>query len=155
MADAPVFLLGQHIVQNTVLGVQVGVDVQLTHVVDQIKVEIVHPALFQLLLKDLLYLIHVCQVVAREFIRQIKALPGILSQDLPHGSFRVASMVAPGGVVVVHPVGHGPGGHLGRRRGVHCGIVPILYGQAHTAHAQGGQFQILKSFVDHCNSSLY
>ena len=58
-------------------------------------------------------------------------------------------MVAPGGVVVVHAAGHGLVHHLKGGRLVHLGVVPVNDGQAHAAHTQGGQLQILKRFVDH------
>ena len=59
MADTAAPLLLHQIVVDAVLRVQVGVDVHLTDVVEEIEIKIVHPALFQLLLKNLLHLGHV------------------------------------------------------------------------------------------------
>ena len=154
VADAAVLLLLHEIVKDAVLGVQVGVDVHLAHVVKQIEVEIIHPALFQLLLKDLPYLGHVGQVIAGELVSQIEPVPGVLGQGLSHHQLGIAAVVAPGGVVVVHPAGHGLVHQSGGRRLVHLGVVPVHDGQAHTAHTQGGQLQVLKFFVDHMSLPL-
>ena len=59
VADTAAPLLLHQIVVDAVLRVQVGVDVHLTDVVEEIEIKIVHPALFQLLLKNLLHLGHV------------------------------------------------------------------------------------------------
>ena len=149
MADAAVFLLLHQIVIDAVLGVQVGVNVHLTHIVEQIEVEVVHLALLELLLEDLLHLGHVGQVIAREFVGNIEFLPGIPGQGLAQRQLGVAVVIAPGGVVVVHPAGHSLVHHLEGGRLVHLGVVPVNNGQAHAAHTQGGQLQILKPFVDH------
>ena len=149
VADAAVLLLLHQVVIDAVLGVQVGVDVHLAHVVEQVEVEVVHLALFELFLEDLLHLGHVGQVVAGEFVGNVEFLPGIPGQSLAQRQLGVAAVVAPGGVVVVHAAGHGLVHHLKGGRLVHLGVVPVNDGQAHAAHAQGGQLQILKLFVDH------
>ena len=149
VADAAVFLLLHQIVIDAVLGVQVGVNVHLTHIVEQIEVEVVHLALLELLLEDLLHLGHVGQVIAGELVGNVEFLPGIPGQGLAQRQLRVAVVIAPGGVVVVHTAGHGLVHHLEGSRLVHLGVVPVNNGQAHAAHTQGGQLQILKLFVDH------
>ena len=109
----------------------------------------VHLALLELLLEDLLHLGHVGQVVAGKFVGNVEFLSGIPGQGLAQRQLGVAVVVAPGGVVVVHAAGHGLVHHLEGSRLVHLGVVPVNDGQTHTAHAQGGQLQILKLFVDH------
>ena len=88
VTDAAVFLLLQQVVQNAVLGIQVGVDVHLAHIVEQVKVKVVHPALLQLFLEDLLYLAHVAQIIAGEFVGQIELVPGIGGQSPADGQDR-------------------------------------------------------------------
>ena len=51
---------------DAVLGVQIGVDVHFADVVKEVEIEIVHLALFQLLLENLFHLAHVVQAVAGE-----------------------------------------------------------------------------------------
>ena len=129
--------------------VQIVVDVQLAHVVDEIEIEMIRLAFFQLLFEDLFHLVHVAQVVAREFAGQIKAVPGIFFEHPPHDQLGVAVVVAPGGVVIVDALLHGIGHH-----GLHLRFVDMLrfavqQGQPHAAHAQGGELQPLKVLVDH------
>ena len=64
MPDAAVLLLLHQVVMDAVPGVQVGVDVHLAHIVEEIEVKVVHLALFQLRFEDLLNLRHIGQVVA-------------------------------------------------------------------------------------------
>ena len=133
--DAAVSLLLHEIVIDAVPGVQIGVDVHLAHVVEEIEVEVVHPALLQLLLEDLPHPGHVGQVVAGELVRQIEAVPGVFGQRPAHHQLGVAVVIAIGGVVVVDPVGHGVV-HHGLGGGlVDAGVVPVQDGQAHAAHA--------------------
>ena len=155
MADAAVFLLGQQVVIGAVLGVQVGVDVHLAHVVEQVEVEVLHLAFLQLLLENLLHLAHVGQVVAGELGGQVELLPGMAGQGLAHHQLGVAVVVAPGGVVVVDAPGHGLV-HHGKSGGlVNFGIVPIHHRQAHGAHAQGGELYILKIAINHGYTLLF
>ena len=84
MADAPGLLLLHQIIEDAVFLIQIGVNVHLADVVEQIKVEILHPAFLQLLLKNLLHLVHVRQVIAWELGGQIEALPRVLFQSPAH-----------------------------------------------------------------------
>ena len=149
MADAAVLLLLHQIVEDAVLGVQIGVDVLFAYVVEQIEVKVIHLALPQLLLKDLLHLGHVGQVIAGELVRQIKAVPGMPGQGPAHHQLRGAVVVAPGGVVVVDPVGHGAVHQLLGGGFIDPAVVPLQHRQAHTAQAQGRQLQALEFFIQH------
>ena len=155
MPDAAVLLLLHQVVMDAVPGVQVGVDVHLAHIVEEIEVKVVHLALFQLRFEDLLNFRHIGQVVAGKFVGDVKAVPGMSGQGPAQDQLRVAAVVAPGGVVVVDAVGHGVVHHLRRGVLVHPGIVAADDRQAHAAHAQSGQLQILKVPVDHCNHSSF
>ena len=116
---------------------------------EEVEVEVLHLTFLQLGLEDLRHLVHVGQVVAGEFVSQIEALPGVGGQRLADGQLRVAAVVAPGSIVVVDAVRHGVGYHLLHRRLVYLVVLPIHHRQTHAAHAQGGQLQILKCFIDH------
>ena len=133
MADAAVSLLLQQVVQNAVLGVQIGVDVHLTHIVEQVKVEVIHPALLQLLFKDLPHLSHVAQIIARELVGQVKCVPWIGGQGLADGQLGIAGVVGPGGVIIIDPPLHGQGYHFLHSGLVHYSVVSVHHGQAHTA----------------------
>lgn len=86
VADTAAPLLLHQIVVDAVLRVQIGVDVHLTDVVEEIEIKIVHPALFQLLLKNLLHLGHVGQVVTGELVGNVKFFPGMFGQGLTQGN---------------------------------------------------------------------
>ena len=126
-----------------------GVDVHLAHVVEQVEIEVFHPAPAQLLLKDLFRLPHVVQVISREFVRQEKLLPGIPGQGLPQRGFGMAVMVAPRGVVVIDTAGHGLVHHAADGFLIHPAVVSADHGQAHRAHAQVGKPDILVLTVNH------
>lgn len=51
MPDASPALLLHQIIVGAVLGIEIGVDVHLAHIVEQIKIEIIYPAFFQLFSK--------------------------------------------------------------------------------------------------------
>ncbi len=140
MADSAVLFLFHQVGEDAVLlVVQVGVDVHLAEVVKQVKIKVIHAALLELPFKNLLYLGHIGQIVSGELIREIEAVPGVLGQGLSQRGFRIAGMITPGGVVVIDAVGHGIVHQLLGGGGVNSGVVALQHGQAHSAHAQGGQ----------------
>ena len=71
VTDSSLFLLLHQIVENTVFLIQIRVNVHLTHVVEQVKIKIVHLAFFQLFFKYLFRFIHIGKVIPREFCSQI------------------------------------------------------------------------------------
>ena len=52
--------------------IEIGVDVHLAYVVEQIEIKVIHAALFELRFKDLLRLAHVGQIVPRKFTCEMK-----------------------------------------------------------------------------------
>ena len=112
VADAAIPFLLPQIVHNAVLFVQIGVDIHLADVVEQVEIKIFHLAFFQLAREDFLYLRHVGQIIAREFAGQIKALPGMLFQSLTDDRLGMAVVVAPGRIVIVDALRHGVVHHV-------------------------------------------
>ena len=149
VADAAVFLLLHEIVVDAVLRVEILLDVQLAHVVEQVEIKILHAAFLELLLKDLLDLRHVAEVVAGEFCGQIVALARVGRERLAHGELGVAVVIAPRRVVIVDAVFHRVGDHVLQLRGVDVVIALFRVRQAHAAKAQPRQLFLLKCFVDH------
>ena len=82
MTDPSVFLLLQQILADTVPGIQIGVYIHLADIVKKIKIKIFYAAFFQLLFKNLLYLIHIGEIVSRKLIGQKKAVSGIAAKGL-------------------------------------------------------------------------
>ncbi len=154
MLDLSRFLPGHEGVIDVEFGVQVGVDIHFADVVKEVEVKVVHLALLQLFVEDLLHLVHVGQIVTGKFIGQIEAVPGILPQNSAHYELGIAVVVAPCGVVVVDACLHSPGDHAGGFVLVDNADVAADGGQTHTAKAQGGQLQVLELLVDHGLSSF-
>ncbi len=147
--DAAVGFLGGKVSVDAVLGIQVGIDVHFADIVEEVEVEIVHLALFQLGLEDLLHPAHVVQVVAWELGGQIEALPGAPGKGPAQGQLGLAAVVAPGGVIVVDAMLHGVVHHLLSGGLVDLGVFPLQHRQTHGAQAQSGQPDVLKLLVDH------
>ena len=136
MPDPAVLLLFHQILEDAILRVQIGVDIHLADIVEQIEIKIIHAAFFQLLFKDLLDLAHIGKVVARELVRQIERFPGILRQSLAKDNLRLAAVIAPSGIVVVDAVRHRIADHLSGGLFIHFRVVAVQHRQSHTAHAQ-------------------
>ena len=80
MANAPAFLLFNQVAERAILRVvQILLDVHLAHIVHQVKIEVIHAALAQLLFEDLFRFAHIRQIVAREFACQVERFARILS----------------------------------------------------------------------------
>ena len=139
MADTAVLFLLQQVVQNAVFGVQVGVDVHLAHIAEEIEVEVIHPALLQLFFKDLPHLAHVAKVIAGKLVGQVEFVPGIGGQSLADGQLRCAGVVGPGSVIVVYASLHSQGHHFLHGGLVYHSIIPIYNGKAHAAQPQVGE----------------
>ena len=155
MADAARGFLLHQIVVDAVLGVEVGVDVHLADVVEEVEVKILDAALFQLFFKNGFHHVHVGKVVAGKLGGEEELLAGMARKRLAHHQFGISAVIAPGGVEVVDAVRKGIVHHGKRRRLVDLRVVSIRHGQAHAAKAEGGELHILKIPVDHGNTSLF
>ena len=149
MADAPVFLLLFQVGENAVALVQIGVDVHLADVVEEVEIEMVRAALFQLRFENLLHFVDVPEIVAGELGGEIKAVPRVCRKNLAHGVFRFAVVIPPGGVEIIDPVPDGIVEHLRRRLFVDLCILPVQNGQTHRAESERGQLYALKISVNH------
>ena len=67
MTDASVLFLFYKIIENTILGIQVRIDIHLAYIVEKVKIKVFHLTLLQLLFKDLFHLVHVGKIIARKF----------------------------------------------------------------------------------------
>ncbi len=54
--------------------IQIGIDIHLTDIVEQIKIKIFHAALFKLFFKGLLHLRHIGKIIPRKLCGKIKAV---------------------------------------------------------------------------------
>ena len=130
MADTAVLLLLlQQIVQNDILGVKVGADIHLTHIVKAIEVGVIHPALLQLLFRDLLHLAHVTKVIVGKLVAQVEFVPGISGQDLTDGQLQCSGLSPPRGVIVVHTPLHGQDGYFLHGSLIYHSIIPTTTGR--------------------------
>ena len=150
MADAARLFLLEQVRDRAVLGiVEIRVDVELAHVVRQVEVEVVHLALLELLLEDLLHLAEVGQIVAGELVRQVERIARMACERTADHQLGVAAVVAPRGVEVVDAVlervvDHRRGGGL-----VDGVVVAVDHRQAHAAHGVQRQLLILEIAILH------
>ena len=148
MADAPGFLLLEQMVQDAIFLIQISIDVQFAHIVEQVEIKVFALASFQLPREDLLHLRHVGQIISGKLAGEMISIPRISGQDLSHHALRIAAVVAPGSVEVIDAVCHGVSGHAGRLFFIDL-AVSALQRQTHAAHAQRGQLQVLKCLISH------
>ena len=151
VADAALRLLlleiGQALVDllPVIMGQRVFADV-----VQQVEVEILHPALFQLILKNLLRhhgLDALDVLVAGELVRQVPALARIAPQGCADRVLRFAAVVGVGRIEIVDAGGHGRVHHPVQLRLIDRAVRPER--QAHCAEAERRQFFPLKFVVQH------
>ncbi len=136
MGDAPQPLLLRKVVGDAPFLIGVHVNGVLVHVVQQVEIEVAHPALGQLLLEDLCRVVAVGNLVARILVRQVVAVARIAGQAFAQRHFREAVVVGVGGVEVVHTAGNG-GVHHGVQRWLVDGrLVAVHHRQPHGAKAQ-------------------
>ena len=155
MLDAAQPLLLHEVIQDAPLGVHVHLDRVFIDIVEEIEVEIVHAAPFQLLLEDGGGVVALGDLMAGVFVRKIPAPPGVAGQGAAQHPLRQSAVIGVGGVEVVDAVGHGVVHH-----GVHLRLIdgggllaPGEQGQAHGAKAQAGQGQALEIVGQHIASS--
>ncbi len=139
MADAAVFFLFQQIVADSVFRVEIGVDIPLVDIVEQVEVEVGRLAFLQLPLEDFFHLVHVGEVVAREFAGEIIALSGIPVQIFSGHQLGIAAVVPPCRVEVVDAVLIGIVNHLRGSGFVHFAVFSLQHGQAHHAKPKAGK----------------
>ena len=77
MLDAAGSLLLKKIVHDAVLRIQIIIDIHLTDIMEQIKIKVIRPHLFQLLFEYFLYLRHIGKIITGELISKIIAFPRI------------------------------------------------------------------------------
>ena len=152
MADAPRRLLLDQIgVSAVFFVVEIGIDVHLAYVVEEVEIEVVHAAPFELRLEDLLRLPHVGKVIPGELACKIKFVARVGGQNAPDARLRFPVVVAPCGVEVVDAVRDGIVEHLRRQPFVHLAVVAVQNRQAHRAEPECRQLFALKLPVDHNN----
>ena len=113
----------------------------------QVKVEIVHPAPFELVFKErpdvlLLFEIGIGQLVGEQELAAIKAL----GHAVPDGGFALAADVAVGGIEVVEPGGDEGVRHAAKLIVIH---LALLHGQAHASEAEIAVDFREKGILDH------
>ena len=150
MADSALSLLFQKIVHVAVFRIPVVAEGALIHIMQEVKIKIIHPAFFQLIFKNFLrvkgrYARDI--LMAGEFIRQIPALSGIAGERFTDGDFRLAAVIGIGRVKIVDAGSNGRVHHP-----VQLGLINFsrfVGGQAHRAKAECGKLQILKRMSEH------
>ena len=142
-------LLGEERHGAVLLIVQVLLDVQLAHVVQQVEVEVVDSASLELLGEDPLVLSEVRNVVARELVGKVERIARVAGQRPPEDALGVAAVIAPGGVIVVDAVLVGVVDHLEGRCLVDGRVVAIDDRQAHGTEPEGGELEVLEVVVLH------
>ena len=128
-------LLLLEIVQNVPFGVHVDLHGFFVDVVQQVEVEVVHAAFFQLFLKDFGGVIAIAEnLVTGVLGGEVIAVPGVFAQHPAHHPLGLAAMVGIGGVEVIHPGLHGHLRHAGDLRLVDGAVRKT--GQPHGPKAQ-------------------
>ena len=133
---------------------QIVVNVGLGNVMAEVEVEVLDPALLELLLEDLLHLAKIAVGIARELGGQVEAVTRILGERATEHLLGMSAVIAPGGVVVVDALLHGVVDHGSSYRFVDGVVVAIYHGQTHGAKTKAGQLQILKVAINHERSPL-
>ena len=155
MADAAGLLLLEQVGDDAVVEIEVLVDIHLAHVVDKIEIEVPRTGLLELLLEDLLDLVHVRQVVTGKLGGEVEGVARMAGERGTHRDLGIAAMIAPRGVEVVDALLQRVVDHLVDRGLVDLGVIAVDNRQAHRAKAERGQLHALKVLVQHLFSPLY
>ena len=150
-----VLLLLPQIIHYTVAFVEILLDIHLAYIMEEIKIKILHPALLQLFLEYLFYLVHIGKIVSGEFIRKIEALSRICAQRLAHRQLRIAAVIPPRGVVVIYALFHGIRHHLFHLVIVDFSVVTVEHRQSHRAHSERRKLFPLKILIYHSSLRFY
>ena len=152
VADTPVFLLLQQIREDVPALVFVDGDGIFIDVVQQIEIEILHAALFQLPFEHALHVIARRDLVSRELVGQIKALARVLLQNFTDDEFRLAAVIRPGSIKIVDALRNGLQRHGGSLLRVDGFVLPQR--QPHRAEPELRKLQALKVLIDHSSHSF-
>ena len=145
--DAPRLLLLAEKVDDAVSGVKVTVNVAVAHAVEEVEIEVVHPAALELGRKNFLGLGEVLREIAGELCGKIVRFARVFTQNAAHHRFGSSLVIGPGGVVIVHAARHRAAHDGFCLRLVDLSVVAVQNGKAHTAETQRGKLDILEFFV--------
>ena len=152
MLYAACLTLLHKVIHNAPSLVHVGGNGVFVYVVQQIKVEVLHAALFQLFLEGGGRVIMAADLMAGILVRQIPALSGVAAESLAYGDLGSAAVVGSGSVKVVYTVGESVVHHL--IHGFLVNAAVFQHRQSHSAKAQCRQGKLLEFFVYHKHTSL-
>ena len=147
MTDAAPLLLLHKVIHDAPPRIVVHADGVFIDVVQQIKIKVLHLALFQLLLKNIRRIVALRHHVAGKLCGQIKAFSGMLFQAGAHHRLRMILHIRPCGIEVIHSMVHGVVHHGLRQCGIDLSV--LQHRQTHGAKAQHRQLYSLKVPVDH------
>ena len=137
MLDSAQPFLLLEVIHDTPLGVEVHFHGLFVNIVQQIEVEILHTALFQLLLEYLSRVVAGADdLVSGIFGGKEIAFPGIFTEDPTDNSFGFAAVIGIGGVKIVYTMLNGIGGHFCNASFIDAAVR--MGGQSHGAEAQPG-----------------
>ena len=78
MFDPAGFFLLDQIIRQTDLVIKILVDIELAYIVEQVEVKVIRLTFFQLLLKYLFYMVKIRNIISRELVSKVIAVPVIL-----------------------------------------------------------------------------
>ena len=156
---AAVRLLLKEVIKVFVLGVAVIAHGVLVDVVQQVEVEVLYAALFELLLENRLRveLLHALDyLVTRKLIGKIETLPRVAREGLAYGKLRAAAVIGIGCVKIIDSAGNSAVDHAVKRF-----LIDVLLSAAgneretHRAEAEKREPQLLELVVYHYVSSSF
>ena len=147
MTDAAPLLLLHKVIHDAPPRIVVYTNGILINIVHQIKIKVLHLALFQLLLKNVRRIIGLRHHVAGKLCGQIKAFSGLFLQAGAHHRLRMILHIRPCGIEVIHSMVQGVVYHALRQCGIDLSV--LQHRQTHGAKAQHRQLYSLKVPVDH------
>ena len=137
------------------LRVEVGVDVSLADVVDEVHVDVFHLQALELLCEDFLVLAPEAGIEARELVGDHEAVARVAGKRLAHDDLGDSAVVAVGRVEVVDAGLDGAVDHLEGRGLVDGGVDRgVDLRQAHATHAVEAHVLVLELANDHALSNL-
>ena len=103
---------------------------------EKVEIEIIDLTFFKLFFKNFLHLTHICEVVAGELIRKIKALARILLKRSAHNELGMSVMISPSGIEIVYALFYCVLHHFANGGLVYIRLVVAQLRQAHSAHSE-------------------
>ena len=147
MADAARLLLRAEKVDDAVVLVEIAVNVAVAHAVEKVKVEVIDLTALELSGEDLLGLGKILCEIAGELAGKIVRFARVFTQNAAHHRLRLAVVIGPGGVVIVHAVFHCATHDLAGPFLVDPAVVAVQNGETHAPEPQRGKLDILKLLV--------